>query len=176
MSAITIAVAIATPVLAFLGVLVGQFVARRGDKEADQWRRREETMRLLRWAVESAASDNLVLSEAGLSVLDELADAELLQPQDRTLVAAVTEVSVELPARWPMPRCLTWTTLMFRRRSKRRRAMMAETPTMPKKAEKVIKVTPRQIRAAQISVKAHQRLGKPVPPGLQRIADVKRAS
>lgn len=38
-----------------------------------------------------------------------------------------------------------------------------------------IVVTPRQVRAAQIAVKGYRRLGEPVPPGLQRLADLGRA-
>lgn len=54
----------------------------------------------------------------------------------------------------------------------------AHTVVSPSSSEKpdVIRVTPRQVKAAQISIKARQRLGEPVPPGLQRIADAKRAS
>lgn len=37
----------------------------------------------------------------------------------------------------------------------------------------VNKVTQRQVKAARIAVKSHQRLGRPVPPGLQRIADAR---
>lgn len=50
-----------------------------------------------------------------------------------------------------------------------------EVPRPPERAP-VIKVTPRQVRAAQISIKAHRRLGKPVPPGLRRIAAARRLS
>lgn len=90
---ITIAVAVATPLLAFLGVLAGQWITRRSARELDVWRRREETMRLLRWAVESAASeDKVVLSEAGLAVLEALVSAELLQPEDRSMVQSVSAV------------------------------------------------------------------------------------
>lgn len=89
---LAIAVAIATPVLAFFGVLVANWITRRGAKELDTWRRREETMRLLRWAVESAASDKPVLAVAGLAVLEELIDAEILQPEDQRMVGAVVEI------------------------------------------------------------------------------------
>lgn len=53
-----VAVAVATPILAFLGATLGAFVARKGARELDTWRHREETMRLLRWAVEQVASDS----------------------------------------------------------------------------------------------------------------------
>jgi len=33
-------------------VLVGQLLTRRGARELDVWRRRAETMRMLRWAAE----------------------------------------------------------------------------------------------------------------------------
>lgn len=89
---LTVAVAVATPVLAFTGVLVGNWVARRSDKELGLWRRREETMRLLRWAVDTATDENPWRASAGLAVLDALVGAELLQPEDHSMVETVTNV------------------------------------------------------------------------------------
>lgn len=91
---LTVAVAVATPMLAFLGVLVAQAITRRGAVELDLWRRREETMRMLRWAVEAAASGRTAFSAAGLVTLTELVDAEMLQPEDAVLVGAVRDVVV----------------------------------------------------------------------------------
>ena len=48
---------------------------------------------MLRWAVESAASENAALSGAGVAVLEELMDSELLQDEDKTLVLAVGGVA-----------------------------------------------------------------------------------
>ena len=50
-------VSLGTPAAAFVGALIGHIVSRKGAKELEIWRRREETMRMLRWATELAAAD-----------------------------------------------------------------------------------------------------------------------
>ena len=84
------AVAIATPLLAFAGAILGHALGRRSSKELDRWRRREETMRLLRWAVELAVSDDPNKARAGVIVLDSLLDSPLLDEEDVELVATVS--------------------------------------------------------------------------------------
>lgn len=86
-----VAVGVVTPVLAFLGVLVGHWLTRRASLELDRWRRREETMRMMRWAVELAVEPAQAKADAGLVVLDGLLASELLQNEDVGLVAAVAE-------------------------------------------------------------------------------------
>jgi hypothetical protein len=66
------AVAIGTPILAFLGVVVGHVLLRRTANELDVWRRREETMRMLRWASEQAASSEPAKARMGIAALDAL--------------------------------------------------------------------------------------------------------
>ncbi len=56
--------------------------------ELDTWRRREETMRMLRWSAEKATDDNDRLAALGTNVVIALGRSELLQPQDELLVAA----------------------------------------------------------------------------------------
>ena len=51
---LVIVVAVATPLLAFAGVLVANVVTRIGDTELEARSRREETMRTLKWAAELA--------------------------------------------------------------------------------------------------------------------------
>lgn len=92
-TSLAVAVAVATPIMSFLAVLLGQWLPRRSAKELDRWRRREETMRMLRWAAEAAASENSTLSGAGLAVLGELVESELLQSEDLSLVATVARVA-----------------------------------------------------------------------------------
>lgn len=60
-------VILATPLLAFLGVIVGNVVLRKGANELDVWRRREETMRMLRWASEQAASASPTKARMGVA-------------------------------------------------------------------------------------------------------------
>ncbi|NYJ02229.1 hypothetical protein HNR19_002927 [Nocardioides thalensis] len=89
MKTLTIIVLIATPLLAFAGGLVGHLLLRRGAKELDRWRKREETMRLLRWAVELATDPEPARAQAGITVLGALLDSELLDAVDVELVATV---------------------------------------------------------------------------------------
>ncbi|GAB3930641.1 hypothetical protein GCM10011575_47460 [Microlunatus endophyticus] len=84
---LVIAIAVATPLLGFIGVLLGQLLTRQGARELDVWRRREETMRMLRWAAELTMQPES--GALGLSVLDSLSRSELLQPADQPLISAV---------------------------------------------------------------------------------------
>ena len=82
-------VGLGAPLLAFVGSGLGTAFGRRGDRELDVWRRREETMRLLRWAAELAADPAGPRRAIGLSALAALDGSELLQPADAELVATV---------------------------------------------------------------------------------------
>ena len=97
----TVTLSIITPIaaalLAFAGAVVGQWWSRRSAKELDHWRRREETMRLFRWAVELAVDDHSLKAEAGLRTLTELTDSELLQPEDAVLVTGIADMFLEEP-------------------------------------------------------------------------------
>lgn len=76
--------------LAFIGSLLGHWIARKRDVELDTWRRREESMRMLRWAVELAIDEGSPARQrAGIDVLDALYDSPLLQDDDVALVESV---------------------------------------------------------------------------------------
>lgn len=86
-------VAFASPVLAFVGAYAGQRIAGRTDDRLDRWRRREETMRMLRWAVDkSLTQEDDRGMRAGAQILAALLDTELLQSEDVSFVAAVARV------------------------------------------------------------------------------------
>jgi len=71
--------------------------------ELDKWRRREETMRLLRWAAEQATSSEGAQDawRVGLATLDALGASELLQKEDQALIDAVlTALYVEPEAEY----------------------------------------------------------------------------
>lgn len=91
------AVAFGTPLLAFLGVVVGHALLRRTANELDVWRRREETMRMLRWASEQAASAEPAKARMGIAALDALSGSELLQEPDGMIVDAVLDSLLEEP-------------------------------------------------------------------------------
>lgn len=91
------AVSFGTPLSAFVGVIIGHLLLRRGATELDVWRRREETMRLLRWASEQAASSHPAKARMGVAALDALSNSELLQTPDQELVDAVIDSLIEKP-------------------------------------------------------------------------------
>jgi hypothetical protein len=78
-----------TPVLAFGGSLFGHLVTRKSATELDRWRKREETMRMLRWSTELAVDRDEDRARAGLVVLRALLDSPLLDEEDIQLVATV---------------------------------------------------------------------------------------
>lgn len=90
-------VSFGTPIAAFTGVVVGHLLLRKGANELDVWRRREETMRMLRWASEQAASEEIAKSRMGVAALDALSTSELLQEPDQNLVDAVIDSLIEEP-------------------------------------------------------------------------------
>jgi hypothetical protein len=75
--------------LAFIGALAGHLLSRRSARELDRWRHREETMRLMRWAVELAGASEKPRSRAGLSALTALLDSPLLDEEDGGFLTAV---------------------------------------------------------------------------------------
>ncbi len=80
---------VASPLLAFLGVLLGHRVTRTSARELDRWRKREETLRLLRWATDLAVDAEPARATVGIAVLEGLLVAPILDEDDRTLVTTV---------------------------------------------------------------------------------------
>jgi hypothetical protein len=91
------AVSFGAPLAAFAGVVVGHYLLRKGATELDVWRRREETMRMLRWASEQAASSDPTQARMGVAALAALSTSELLQEADQALVDAVIDSIIEEP-------------------------------------------------------------------------------
>jgi hypothetical protein len=87
--------ALVAPVAALAGVWIGALMTRRSDKELEHWRRREETMRMLRWAGEQLDSNHAGVRRLGLVTLSELVRSELLQPEDAALVTEVFDTALE---------------------------------------------------------------------------------
>jgi hypothetical protein len=90
-------VSLGAPIAAFIGALVGHVLLRKGANELDVWRRREETMRMLRWASEQAASGDDAKSRMGVAALEALGTSELLQEPDQYLVDAVVDSLLDEP-------------------------------------------------------------------------------
>lgn len=91
------AVSLGSPLSAFIGVAVGQWFSRKGATELDVWRRREETMRMLRWASEQASSSDEARARIGVAALEALTTSELMQDADRDLVVAVSASLFQAP-------------------------------------------------------------------------------
>ncbi|HYN29893.1 MAG TPA: hypothetical protein VES95_08500 [Dermatophilaceae bacterium] len=90
-------VGLGTALLAFLGSVIGQRVARRGDEELERRSRREEVMRNLRWAAELAVRDDPRVADLGVSELRALARTDLLGPCEKVFVQAALDTVVEAP-------------------------------------------------------------------------------
>jgi hypothetical protein len=90
-SIVGVVMTVLSPMLALGGVLLGSYLVRKSDRELDTWRHREETMRMVRWAVEQILDgEDDAGTDAGVVTLRSLMRSELLQPEDYDLVAALT--------------------------------------------------------------------------------------
>jgi len=90
MAVIGVIATVLSPFLALGGVALGAYLTRKSDRELDTWRHREETMRMVRWAVEQILEGEEAGTDAGVVTLRSLMRSELLQPEDYDLVAALT--------------------------------------------------------------------------------------
>ena len=70
--------------------------AHRADAKLDVWRQREETMRMVRWGLQQAASPNPKAATIGQNTLTALLRGTLVQPADSAFVQAVTEFVAQL--------------------------------------------------------------------------------
>jgi hypothetical protein len=90
-------VAFGTPALAFAGGLIGQLVTRRGAVELEKRSKREEVMRILRWAAELGVSADEAKARLGRAELDTLLDADLLDEEERDFVQTALEATLAGP-------------------------------------------------------------------------------
>jgi hypothetical protein len=91
------AVSFGTPVAAFLGVLVAQWITRKGARELETRSRREETMRNLRWAAELAVSNDDGMADLGVNQLAALLESDLLEDAEKIFVEAALDAVYEDP-------------------------------------------------------------------------------
>lgn len=91
------AVSFGTPVAAFLGVLVAQWITRKGARELETRSRREETMRNLRWAAELAVSKDDGMADLGVNQLAALLESDLLEDAEKIFVEAALDAVYEDP-------------------------------------------------------------------------------
>ncbi|HCB07554.1 MAG TPA: hypothetical protein PLZ93_17610 [Nocardioides sp.] len=92
---VAVTIAVGSPLLAFLGLLLGQLVTRRTARELDTRWQREETMRLLRWAADHAARTDAQLARLGVAALEALSESPLVQAADQSLLKSVLRIVVD---------------------------------------------------------------------------------
>lgn len=92
---VAVVIAVAAPVFSFLGVLLAQSFTRNSSERAERRLRREETMRMLRWAADLAASDVRPRAAVGIAALDALNESEVLDAEDQLLISGVLDAVVE---------------------------------------------------------------------------------
>jgi hypothetical protein len=86
-----------TPLLAFAGGMVGQLVSRRGAGELEARSRREELMRMLRWASELAIADDEPKARLGVAQLRALRASSLLTVHEISFVRAALAANIRNP-------------------------------------------------------------------------------
>lgn len=91
---VALVIAVGSPLLAFLGVVLAQWLTRKTAHESDIRWQREETMRMLRWATDVASEEAPHRSSVGIAALDALDDSPLLQQEDQLLISAVLEAII----------------------------------------------------------------------------------
>jgi hypothetical protein len=89
--------AFGSPALAFVGVVIGQAITRRGAREMEVRSKREEVMRILRWAAELAVSDDQAHARLGVAQLGALLESELLDEEEKDFVQAALTAMVRIP-------------------------------------------------------------------------------
>ncbi len=92
---------IGSPVAAFLAVLFGNWVTRRGQRETETRSRREQVMTTLQWAAELAISNDAAKAALGVAQLNTLAQSNLSDDDvqkfvDSALDSVVDDVADEI--------------------------------------------------------------------------------
>ncbi|HEY7144862.1 MAG TPA: hypothetical protein VH637_11485 [Streptosporangiaceae bacterium] len=91
------ALAFGTPVLAFAGGAIGQVITWQGTRDLEHRSKREEVMRVLRWAAELGIAAEEPRARLGRSELEALLDSELLDEEERDFVQAALEATLAGP-------------------------------------------------------------------------------
>jgi hypothetical protein len=91
------AVAFGSPILAFLGVLLAQVMTRKSATELEARSKREETMRILRWAAELAVSLDDRMADLGVAQLGALLRSDLLDDSEKVFVEVALDAVYEDP-------------------------------------------------------------------------------
>ena len=90
--------AFGTPLLAFVGGLIGQLITRRGAAELEERSKREEVMRNLRWAAELAVSNDVRKARLGNRELGALEKSKMLtEAAEIEFIYAAYDAALDAP-------------------------------------------------------------------------------
>ena len=87
------AVTFGTPASALLGVLISHVLTHRANTQLEDRSKREETLRMLRWAAELAVSGDNAKANLGVKQLASLGASELLDDDEQVFVDAALEAA-----------------------------------------------------------------------------------
>jgi hypothetical protein len=87
----------ALPALTAVTALAGSYFGRRATGELEVRSKREEVMRILRWAAELAVSNDAGKSLLGLQELEALRDSELLTQVEQRFIDAALRAAIAIP-------------------------------------------------------------------------------
>jgi hypothetical protein len=86
-----------TPLLTAGVAFLGNYFSHRAARDLEARSKREEVMRILRWAAELAVSNDAAKARLGIQELQALRDSNLLTPVEQAFIYAALDVTVEGP-------------------------------------------------------------------------------
>jgi hypothetical protein len=89
--------AVLVPAAAVIGGIVGSLLTRRGAKEAENRGRREELMRLHRWASELSIEKDPRKAQLGIGQLAALLNSPLLSEDEKVFIDAALASAIHEP-------------------------------------------------------------------------------
>jgi hypothetical protein len=93
---LTVTILIASPLLLLIGVLIGHRVTRQGTKELDTRAKREELLRMVRWAGEQIPK-GVDEGRIAVAVLRAAGASAILQEGDQAFIDAIIDGSIAEP-------------------------------------------------------------------------------
>lgn len=82
-----------TPLSAFFGVLISHWITHRANSQLEERSRREETLRMLRWAAELAVAQDPRKAVLGIKELQSLGASDLLDDSQQVFVDGAIEAA-----------------------------------------------------------------------------------
>jgi hypothetical protein len=85
------------PVFTAAVAFLGHYLGHRAARELEARSRREENMRILRWAAELAVSNDAAKARLGIQELEALRDSEMLTSAEQVFIYAALAAAIEVP-------------------------------------------------------------------------------